>query len=110
MAFYEFHLCCFLRSDTPLEVYHTLLYMIDSEKLNEPEYVRFSKAKIFTWSGWKSFLNRDIPHFPVINFSSIKQIPSTILNIHCSFLSSSNEIIVDFLDWIKPYCNRTCVQ
>lgn len=104
MPFYEFHLCTFLKSDTPLEVYHTLQYMVSKEKLNEPEYVRYSKEKIFQWTGWDTFLTKELPHFPVINSSHIRQAQlNIILTIHCSFLSMNDRIILDLLEWLRPY-------
>ena len=106
MPFYEFHLNCFIANDTPLEIKSTLQYMLSKDKLNKPEYVSFSKDKfkIFNYNKWDTFLAGSIPHFPFsANSYLISNKTDSYLSISCSFLSTDDCVIYDFIDWIKPY-------
>jgi len=108
MPFYDFHLSTFLRKDIPLEIYQTLSYMVKEEKLNKPEYTKYAKTKLFQYGNWDIFLNKDIPHFPTIASSNLRQTQSNImLTINCSFLAANEGIIIEFLEWLKPYFLKT---
>lgn len=104
MAFFELHINCFLKLDTPLEIIHTLQYMISKERFNEPEYVKYSKFELFKDPLWNRFLISDIPHFPFVNSSTLSSNSSgKIFSVHCSFMNKDNKIINDFLKWLTPY-------
>jgi hypothetical protein len=104
MAFYELHLNCFLKVDTPLEILETLMFMVSKDKIRMPDIAINSRLKLFNIPNWATFLSDEIQQFPFINSSLLThKINHYILTVHSSFLIKSNELIMEFLKFIEKY-------
>jgi len=97
----EFHFNAELKQDTPDEVIHILLYMLNQVE-DEPD---IPKHDFFKSARWRWMLQSDSYYFAAdthstLRFDHISQ--SFYLCIRCNLKNYDSEID-RFIDWIAPY-------
>ena len=103
MAFYELHLNCFLKQNTPLEILETLNFMVSKEKQNIPDYIKKNRINLFNNHSWGIFLTSETEYFPFLGSSSLVYFNHKYLfSVKSSFLAKE-ELIFDFFNFIEPF-------